>query len=131
MYVGATRCECGTLVCAGAGCTPECDPGDYCHDLTVGGCGSGTPVCERIPGACLDIYAPVCGCDGTTYGNDCYAGLAGVSVMSDGECGGDPPPPPPPMDECTTAADCESRNCMLCRTVDGPRRVCLPRGAVC
>jgi hypothetical protein len=37
---------------------------------------------------CLDVYKPVCGCDGLTYGNACYAFCAGVQVVSNGPCGG-------------------------------------------
>ena len=37
--------------------------------------------------ACFDIYEPVCGCDGVTYGNSCYATIFyGVSSYVEGEC---------------------------------------------
>ena len=43
-------------------------------------------VCMMRPDFCAAIFDPVCGCDGTTYSNACYAASAGVRPQSGGSC---------------------------------------------
>jgi len=60
-------------------------PGEEVCD--VHGCWTGaTGTCVPAPGACSDLYEPVCGCDGATWGNDCARLSAGVALDHDGEC---------------------------------------------
>ena len=42
--------------------------------------------CEEIPAVCPMYYAPVCGCNNMTYGNDCFRKHAQVSLAYKGKC---------------------------------------------
>ena len=72
--------------------------GILCEDDTLfcqyesGTCGvaDAAGVCVSTePQGCGEVYAPVCGCDGNTYGNLCEATNAQTSVAYEGECSAD------------------------------------------
>lgn len=63
----------------------HCGPGYYCK-RPPGVCWDDVGVCAPLPDYCFMLYAPVCGCDGWTYGNGCEAARWGVNVMYDGPC---------------------------------------------
>jgi len=52
---------------------------------------------------CPQMFAPVCGVDGTTYTNACFARLAHVAVAQTGPCGG---PQPTPLVPCSADSSC-------------------------
>lgn len=66
----------------------QCGAGEYCSFAIGTQCGAGdqTGTCLPKPEICTMIFEPVCGCDGKTYGNECNAAGAGVSVSHKGEC---------------------------------------------
>jgi len=79
--------ECATTTACGARAGDTCQRDEYC-DFEPNQCGrtDGQGICQPRPQVCPDVYLPVCGCDGNTYGNSCDAAAAGVDVSSDGPC---------------------------------------------
>jgi len=74
----------------------NCQPGEYCSKI-MSNCDD-TGMCTPLPDSCPGSLAPVCGCDGTSYGSECLANIKGVNVDTDGPC--------PEFVKCTTASDC-------------------------
>lgn len=62
----------------------QCGSGFYCKK-TPGNC-AGVGQCSARPQACTDVYDPVCGCNGITYPNRCYAAVAGVNLAGEDIC---------------------------------------------
>lgn len=66
----------------------QCASGQFCQ-LPAGKCGADmTGTCAKVPTVCTQIFKPVCGCDGKTYGNDCARQMAKVSKKANGKCKG-------------------------------------------
>ena len=67
----------------------ECDSSEMC-EKAKGECVSAGPMghCVAKPTTCTGEEEPVCGCDSSTYENDCVRKKAGVSLNHAGGCRG-------------------------------------------
>jgi len=65
-----------------------CPQSQFCDINMPNVCGGAdlSGICRVPPQACALIYAPVCGCDGITYGNDCERQAARMQLDHPGEC---------------------------------------------
>jgi len=79
-------------LCGGRGlrglAEPQCDDGSFCSFPPEANCGRADAPgeCTKRAEICTFIFRPVCGCDGVTYSNECFAAAAGASVAATGVC---------------------------------------------
>jgi hypothetical protein len=89
-----------------------CAPGELCTRADDPSCAAqDLPVrCESIEDICPQRAAPVCGCDGQSYGSRCEAVALGVKVRGEGSC-----QPPESVVQCASFAGASCGPDAYCR----------------
>jgi len=74
--------------CGSGGAPASCPTGLFCRYTEAQYCGevAGPGECAKPPTVCTKEWAPVCGCDGRNYSNDCVAHSHSVSIRHRGLC---------------------------------------------
>jgi len=122
-----------STICGTRG-VPPCADGSFCDFPAESDCGRADRpgVCAPTPEQCIEIFAPVCGCDGQTYDNACFANAAGVSVESEGPC--EPSEPAAcgsrGLEPCADDEFCAFPDGADCGRADAPGS-CAPRPEAC
>ena len=107
-------------------CPTACNSNDDCSELQYcqspdGECGAGTCVARGVNVYCVQRDQPVCGCDGITYQNACYAAKAGASISASGACA----TTSAPTSACESDADCGGILPKLCKLCSDGSEDCL------
>lgn len=63
----------------------DCPKSQFCV-FEYAGCGENPGICLDIPQICNKNWDPVCGCNGRTYSNSCFAAMERQSVRHKGSC---------------------------------------------
>lgn len=99
-----------TTQCKTCNADSDCASNQFC-ECRAGTCSKIGGTCVTKPRACPEYVKPVCGCDGTTFPNDCIREAAGACKAHDGAC---------VTPTCQTDLDCDDGNfCTVDRCVNG------------
>jgi hypothetical protein len=110
--------------------SPECDTGLFCQHQAGALCGAADAPgeCVLIPDFCAEIFDPVCGCDGQTYGNACEAAANLTGIFELGACEPRCPESCPVIQICQL---CDDGSCAEAQVACNPDGSCGETSFVC